>query len=133
MLWSTVVISRCSPRKRQQHHATGVSSLHNQVRHAMGKRVCFAGASPRDDEQRLITTVLNGMSLFRVEPSKIILGHCFKSESPNYISKHASQSVCKCYRDRDGGIDPHGLQAESNGERIWMLVEKGGQERRSSR
>jgi hypothetical protein len=50
--------------------------LHKQMRHAMGKRVCFAGASPGDDEQWLTTTVLHSVSLFGVEGSEIRLGHC---------------------------------------------------------
>ena len=50
----------------------------------MGKSVCFAGVSPRDDKQWLITTVLHSMSLFGVEPSQIIFGHCYSG--PNHQS-----------------------------------------------
>jgi hypothetical protein len=71
-----------SPRERQQHHATGVSPPHNQMRHAMGKRVCLAGTGPGDDKQWLISTVLHRVTLFGVEPSEIIVGHrCFRSDS----------------------------------------------------
>src|SRR5262249_18464116 len=64
------------------------------MRHAMGESICFAGPSPRDDKQWLVTTVLGSVTLFRVEGIKIRLGHR-RSESLVNISKHAFQSACK--------------------------------------
>jgi hypothetical protein len=53
----------------------------------MGKRIRFAGSSARDDKQWLITTVLNGATLFGVERSQIRLGHWFQIRIIDHISK----------------------------------------------
>jgi hypothetical protein len=45
------------------------------MRHAMGKRVCFAGSGSGDDKQWPIITMHNSVTLFGVELCEIRFGH----------------------------------------------------------
>ena len=66
-------------RKSEQQNAQRIGSAADQMRHSVGKRVGFARARPRDDQQRrtaaprLIAPVFDGKALFGVENVEIVM------------------------------------------------------------
>jgi hypothetical protein len=76
----------------------------------MGKRVCLAGSGPRDDKQWLITTVLNGATLFGVERSEIRLGH--RGLGPNHQS-HQQACISERLQIGQGAVSHFESEATS--------------------
>ena len=57
-----------APRECQEHDASGVGALHDQVGHAVCQRIGLAGAGAGDNEKRrrMIEAVFDGAPLFGI-------------------------------------------------------------------
>ena len=71
---------RRSPGKGEEHDATRIDTLDNQMGHAVGERLCLSRTCPCIDEQRP-NTVLHRAALFRVKRNEMRSGHRFGIES----------------------------------------------------
>ncbi len=73
---------RRAPGKGQEEDAPRIGSVDDQMRHAVGQRVCLSGPRPGDYQERIGETVIwdphamfHGPSLLRIELGEISGGH----------------------------------------------------------